>query len=92
MTSATERHTCTCTACNGLSFTTPRGYVPQGADYATMVHNYARLAHGPAALARVFASRGVVAVGAVGPDKGRPASGLGSGGGSAVSNLAQLGD
>jgi hypothetical protein len=57
----TETHTCQCPTCGGVTFTAPQGYVPQGRDYAAMVHNYAQMVRNPA-MRGVMAARGLVMV------------------------------
>jgi hypothetical protein len=59
----TERFTCTCTACNGLAFLAPVGYVAgTPAQVRDMTHNYAQGAHAPAGIMRIMADRaGIVA-------------------------------
>lgn len=56
-----KTHTCTCTACNGLSFTAPDGYITgTPKDQKTQVHNYAHMTRNPV-MAGVLAGRGIKA-------------------------------
>lgn len=61
-----DTFTCDCRTCNGLTITTPAGYIT-GTPKAVrdMVHNYAQGAHSPAGIGRIMADRaGIVAVAA----------------------------
>ena len=58
----TETHTCDCTACNGLSFTAPKGYISgTPKQVRDMVHNYAHMVRNPV-MGPVLRARGLVAV------------------------------
>jgi hypothetical protein len=64
MTTHTDIHTCNCRACNGLTITTPAGYITGSPkSVKTMVHNYAQGAHAAAGIGRIMADRaGIKAV------------------------------
>ena len=58
----TETHTCNCKVCNGITITTPVGYISgTPKTVATEVHNYAQMTRSPV-MGPVMAARGVMAV------------------------------
>lgn len=55
-------HTCTCTTCNGATFTAPKGYISgTPKQVRDMVHNYAQMLHSPVFGPRL-AAQGIKAV------------------------------
>lgn len=56
--------TCDCTACKGLTFTAPEGYISgTPKQVRDMVHNYAQAAHAQGGIHKMMADRaGLVAV------------------------------
>lgn len=54
-----ETFTCNCTACKGITFTAPAGFMADAKDLPTVVHNYAQMVASPV-LGRAMAARGLV--------------------------------